>query len=168
MVSLTHRSPALREIGLTEKDLEERVIVAVGWRKGELLPPYTNGVRQPDAQRVLNYLQGKKFRRFPGEAYYDVIRKRFNPPPTLVEIVGSFDRYCVRFTAESFLNYGSSVLLDPRFIIPNPPTRSPLVVRRNLLKGLLHPRNLSPQRRCLRYDEKLIFYEKLINKQEIL
>ena len=150
------RSRDINILGLTEKDLENRVIVAVGYANGELLPPYKD-CRKKDARRVMNYLIGKEFRTSRYSLHPADIHRRFRKLPKLVEIVGALAHGCVLVTAHYFLEVGSRVYISPNRVITSRKDRyPPFWVGRILLAEILSRKQ---SRKCLVYGRDFIFYE---------
>ena len=113
--------------------MSNRKIIAVGYTKGELLPPYgvsderdgivyARGIHKREAKIVLDHLKGKDVIRSVGSINFQNSGEIFNGHfPREVEIVGSWLEDCVKKTTLFFVTQGSKVLLNPEFLISNYP-----------------------------------------------
>ncbi len=150
------QSNDLGAIGLSPLDLEQRTIIAVGWAKGEILSPYSSEKEKKDSELILAYLSGKQFFKSQTGLYPERVKENFTEIPKVVEVVGGLIEWCVFNTAESFLESGSYVVLNPKLTFCQNP-KVPPSFRSKLMKHYLLPDN--PERRCLIYGGNLIFYE---------
>lgn len=150
------RGKDLHHIGLAEKDLEERVIIGIGWIEGEMLPPHRY-CRKRDVTRVLEYLHDKRFRTAPDSLHGEEIRRRFRTVPKLVELVGAFAHGCVAVTAHYLIESGSMVYVNPELILlPRRQHYPPYWIGRIFMEQML---SKQPARRCHVYGGNFIFYD---------
>ena len=147
----------LHRTGLKRKNLEERIIVGVGFWPGELLPPYNFRVTEKDAIRILKYLKQKEnegniVRRFEKAVDHESVKMFGN---YLIEVVGCFAQQCVYDTINAFLEADYYVLLNTKQIISSDYGATRLGIRESLHSRLLWRQE---NRRFRQLEEDLLSY----------
>lgn len=109
--------------------MTNRKIIVIGYRPGELLPPYdqikkeeriipSENIKKQEAQRILDYIKGKDAITAPVSIHLGNYNGYFNGDLLKkVEVVGSWLELCVINTMDFFLKIGSEVFANPEYLL---------------------------------------------------
>ncbi len=148
------RSRNLELIGLSEADLEGRLVFATGYDRGELLPPYTSEKHRQTSKRIRAYIKSRPAVTI-SDMYYPRHLEELQELPAMVEIVGGLVGFCVDNAVNSALKNGRACLVNPDLIFVDPYFQ-PFLLGKMMLQNILSENR---DRRCLIYGQNLIFYQ---------